>query len=120
MTLVAHPDGSPWFFVDEKPVSSSAYREVFQQHTQPGAPEAPVVLVNYDEARSYARTRGGRLLRPDEWARAAAMPWFASGDGQFEWVESPAGSRQVRSKTGLEPRPDEGQKDVTFRVAKDL
>jgi serine/threonine protein kinase len=119
MTLVTHPDGTPWFFIDSQPVSAAAYRELFDKHVQSGSPQAPVVLITYDEARGYAKSRGGRLPRPEEWARAATMPWF-DGGGQFEWVESDAGNRSVTSKHGTEPRPDEAQKDVTFRVAKDL
>jgi formylglycine-generating enzyme required for sulfatase activity len=119
MTLVTHPDGTPWFFIDSRPVSAAAYRELFDKHAQSGPPQAPVVLISYDEARGYAKSRGGRLPRPDEWARAATMAWFDAGD-LFEWVESEAGSRSVSSKHGVEPRPDEAQKDVTFRVAKDL
>ena len=60
-------------------------------------PSAPYSMIGYDEARSYAQTaRGGRLMRADEWDRAATAPGFVVADGLFEWVESPEGKREVR------------------------
>src|SRR6185312_9946091 len=74
MTLVKHPDGTPWFLVEEAPVPASLYKKLFSTHEQPGDPNAPVVEVSYDGARSYASTRGGRLLRSDEWDAATTTP----------------------------------------------
>ncbi len=119
MVLVTKPDGHAWFFVDAKPVTAAAYHQVFADHQQPGGPEDPVVLVSYDEARSYAGTRGGRLLRSDEFGPAAATPGFVAPEGMFEWIESPEGKREVRSRPRSQIRPDKGQPDVTFRVVKD-
>ncbi|CAN5300408.1 hypothetical protein BH11MYX1_BH11MYX1_11160 [soil metagenome] len=117
--LVKHPDGSPWFLVDAAPVPAAAFKKLFSDHDQPGAPAAPVVLVSYDGARSYASTRGGRLLRSDEWDAAVVTPGVVVADGLYEWVESPEGKRTVRQHGKLLQRPDKEQKDVTFRVAKD-
>ncbi len=120
MILVKHPDGRPWFFVDDRPVPASAFKKLFAHHDQPGPPDAPVVGVSYDGARSYASTRGGRLLRSDEWDAATNTPGVVVGDGLFEWVESPEGKRTVRQHGKVVVRPDQEQQDVTFRVAKDL
>jgi len=120
MVLVKHPDGSPWFLVDEAPVPAALYKKLFSTHEQPGDPNAPVVQVSYDGARSYASTRGGRLLRSDEWDAATTTPGVVVADGVFEWVESPEGKRTVRQHGKTLVRPDAAQKDVTFRVAKDL
>jgi len=120
MVLVKHPDGTPWFLVDEAPVPASLYKKLFSTHEQPGDPNAPVVQVSYDGARSYASTRGGRLLRSDEWDAATTTPGVVVADGVFEWVESPEGKRTVRQHGKTLVRPDAPQKDVTFRVAKDL
>jgi serine/threonine-protein kinase len=120
MVLVKHPDGSPWFLVDEAPVPASAFKKLFSTHDQPGSAEAPTVQVSYDGARSYASTRGGRLLRSDEWDAATTTPGVVVADGLFEWVESPEGKRTVRQHGKVVVRPDNPQKDVTFRVAKDL
>ncbi len=120
MVMVKHPDGSPWFLVDEAPVPAAAYKKLFSDHDQPGAPDAPTVQVSYDGARSYASTRGGRLLRSDEWDAAVVTPGVVVADGIFEWVESPEGKRTVRQHGKIVQRPDKEQKDVTFRVAKDL
>jgi serine/threonine protein kinase len=118
MILVTKPDGHAWFYVDEKPVSASAFRQMFQEHPETG--DGAVDTVSYDQARSYAQTRGGRLLRGDEWDRAAATAGFVIAEGMFEWVESPEGQREVRQRGKRVTRPDKGQQDVTFRVAKDI
>ena len=120
MVLVTKPDGKAWFYVDEKPVTAGAFHAVFADHQQAGKPEDPVTDVDYDNARAYAQTAHGRLLRPDEWERAAATSGFAVVDGIFEWVESPEGKREVRQLGKSQTRPDKGQKDVTFRVARDI
>ncbi len=118
MLLVIKPDGTPWLFVDQKPVSAAAFRTVFADHA--GSGDDPVTMISYDQARSYAGTRGGRLLRGDEWDAAAALPGFSAADGLSEWVESPEGKREVKKKGGGGVRPDGPQKDVTFRMAKDI
>jgi serine/threonine protein kinase len=120
MVLVKHPDGTPWFTVDEEPVPAALYKKLFSNHEQPGDPNAPVVQVSYDGARSYASTRGGRLLRSEEWDAATTTPGVVVSDGIYEWVESPEGKRTVRQHGKTLVRPDGAQKDVTFRVAKDL
>ncbi|MEO6773469.1 MAG: serine/threonine-protein kinase [Kofleriaceae bacterium] len=120
MVLVKHPDGTPWFMVDKAPVPATLYKKLFSNHEQPGDPDAPVVQVSYDGARSYASTRGGRLLRSEEWDAATTTPGVVVSDGIFEWVESPERKRTVRAHGKTQVRPDGAQKDVTFRVAKDL
>ena len=120
MVLVSHPDGKPWFMVDEVTVRAADFKKLFSTHDQPGDPNGPVVQVSYDGARSYASTRGGRLLRSDEWDAAVVTPGVVVTDGLFEWVESPEGKRTVRQHGKTLVRPDKEQKDVTFRVAKDL
>jgi len=120
MVLVHHPDGTPWFYVGDKPVTAGAFRELFAKHEQPGVSGDAVVMVTYDGARSYAQTQGGRLLRSDEWDRATVTPGVVVVDGLYEWVESPEGKRVVRQHGKNETRPDKEQKDVTFRMAKDL
>jgi serine/threonine protein kinase len=119
MLLVHRPDGAPWFFVDARPVSVTAFRQLFQQHEQPGGDA--VVMVSYDFARSYAATRGGRLLTSEEWDSAVTTPGFQASSELFEWIESPdENNRVVRQRGKSQVRPDEPQKDVTFRMAKQL
>jgi serine/threonine-protein kinase len=119
MVMVKHPNGTPWFLVDEKPVTASAFKQVFADHQQGGGADDAVVMVGYDAARSYATTRGGRLLRSDEWDAATVTPGVVVADGVLEWVESPEGKRTVRQHGKTLVRPDKEQKDVTFRVARD-
>lgn len=120
MLLVKHGDGTPWLFVDAEPVSAATYHLVFTKHDQAGNADAPVTDVSYDEARSFARTRGGRLLRSDEWDAAAVTAGFVVRDGIFEWVESFDTKKTVRQHGKTLVRADSAQKDVTFRIAKDL
>ena len=118
MLLVRKADGSPWFYTDATPVTVGAYRELFAKHE--GNPKDPVVNVSYTEARSYAKTRGGRLLTSAEWERAAVTPNFIVSDGLLEWVDSPEDKKTVRAHGKTMTRPDAKQKDVTFRMAKDI
>ncbi len=120
MILVKRTDGSPWFYVDAEPITAAAYQTVFADHTQPGAPTDPAIDVSYDEARSFAKTRAGRLLRSDEWDAASVTPGVRTHPGTLEWVESPEGKRTVRQHGKTLVRPDNPQHDVSFRVAKDL
>jgi len=93
---------------------------VFAAHDQAGKPDDPVVNVSYNEARSFVKTRGQRLLTPEEWDAAAVTPGFVIDDDVFEWVDSPdEKKKQVRQHGKLQTRPDQKQKDVTFRLAKD-
>jgi len=120
MVLVKKPDGST-IFVSAKPITLAAYQAVFADHKQEGGkPDDPVTMITYDEARSFARTSNGRLLRPEEWDAASTTPGFISVDGLFEWVESPEGQRTVRQHGKTETRPDKKHKDVTFRMARDI
>ena len=120
MILVKKADGSPWFYADANVVTAAQYRSVFADHKQGGKPEDAVVNIKYDEARSYARTKGGRLLRAAEWDAASTTPGFISTDGLLEWVEPGADKVNAKKHGKGEVRPDGAQKDVTFRMAKDI
>jgi serine/threonine-protein kinase len=120
MIVVRKPDGTAWFYVDANPVTSAQFKTVFADHKQSGKPDDPVVMIKYDEARSYARTKGGRLLRAAEWDAASTTPGFIAADGVFEWVEPGADKVNVKKHGKGAARPDGAQKDVTFRMAKDI
>jgi serine/threonine protein kinase len=121
MLLVRKADGTPWFYTDANPVTVAAYRELFAKHDATANPQDAVVNVTYTEARSYAKTRGGRLLTSQEWERAAVTPNFTVRDGLLEWVDSPDEKQKtVRAHGKTATRPDAKQKDVTFRMAKDI
>ena len=76
-------------------------------------------MMDYDEARSFVTTRGGRLLTSEEWDAAARTPNFSATDGVLEWVDSP-GDRKVTRQRGVnEIRADAKHRDVTFRMARD-
>ena len=121
MVLVRKPDGAPWFYVDARPVTVASFRQLFARHEQAGGDGDAVVMASYNEARSYAKTRGGRLLTSDEWDSAATTPGFRVSGDLLEWVESPDETNKVARQHGKSiVRPDKPQKDVTFRMAKQL
>jgi formylglycine-generating enzyme required for sulfatase activity len=118
MLLVNKRDGST-FYSDAQAVSLEAYRQVFSKHEQTSKPDDPVVNLSYTEAKSYALTRGARLLTSEEWDAAAVTPGFVVGDGLYEWVDSPdEKKRTVRVHGKTATRPDQKQNDVTFRTAR--
>jgi serine/threonine protein kinase len=121
MLLVLKADGSPWFYADANPITVAAYRELFAKHDPTANEKDAVTNVSYTEAKSYVKTRGGRLLTSQEWERAAVTPNFTVRDGLLEWVDSPEEkSKTVRAHGKTQNRPDTKQKDVTFRMAKDI
>ena len=133
MIVVTHPDGSKWFQLDVRPVTLGEFRRVFKDHKQSGGSDAPVTSVSYDQARSYAASRGGRLVRDDEYERASTLPELVVPEGMFDWIESEPSrlsgadpmndppSRRIARRRGLVDHPhDTGRADVTFRVAKDI
>jgi serine/threonine protein kinase len=120
MLLVARANGAPWFYVDARPVSAATYREVFATHDPSAKPDAPVVNVTYNEARSFVTTRGGRLLTSEEWDAAARTPSFVATEGIYEWVDSPGDKKTIRQRGFNQIRADAKHRDVTFRMAKDL
>jgi formylglycine-generating enzyme required for sulfatase activity len=120
MVLVHRADGSPWFYVDPRPVTLGSFRQLFARHEQAGSSDDAVVMVSYNEARSYASTRGGHLLTSEQWDAAATTSGVRVGD-LLEWVASPDDNNQIARQRGKSAvRPDRPQKDVTFRMAKPL
>jgi hypothetical protein len=77
--------------------------------------------VSYNDARAYARTRGGKLLTSDEWDSAIKTPGVQISGDLLEWIESPdEKARLVRQPGKTLTRPDRPQADVTFRMARPL
>ncbi len=118
MLLLKNPDGTQ-FYAEAQTVTAARFREVFANHNPTAKPDEPVTMVSYNEARSYAKTRGNRLLTSDEWDVAATMAGFVVKDGLFEWVESVDDKQKTVRKHGKsETRQDTQHKDVTFRMAR--
>ncbi|HVK84248.1 MAG TPA: SUMF1/EgtB/PvdO family nonheme iron enzyme, partial [Kofleriaceae bacterium] len=107
--------------VDAKPISLADYRAVFAKHAQTGKPEDAVVGVSYTEAKSFALTKGRRLLTTAEWDAAAVTAGFIVADGRWEWVDSPDDKKKtVRQHGKTATRADAKAPDVTFRTAKSI
>ncbi len=119
MLAVKKPDGTVAFYVDAQPLGMGVYKKFDATHEQVGKPEDPVVNASYTQARSYVTTRGGRLLTSAEWDAAAVTPGFIMPPNILEWVDSPDEKKKVTRSHGKNVvRPDEKQKDVTFRMAR--
>jgi tRNA A-37 threonylcarbamoyl transferase component Bud32 len=134
MVLIEKPDGTPWLFVDARPVTHAAFVKVFPKHKKPAAGpaaaqgERPVTAVPYTFARAYAQSTGKRLLRPDEWDAAAATTGVVVDSAAWEWVDAGDGkdgkggkdARRVMAPGRTQSRAAGAHKDVTFRLAQDL
>lgn len=119
MLAVKKADGTVAFYVDAQPLAVSVFKKFDPKHEQDGKPDAPVVNVSYNQARSYVTTRGGRLMTSAEWEAAAVTPGFIMPPSILEWVDSPdEKNKTARSHGKTVIRADETQKDVTFRMAR--
>jgi serine/threonine-protein kinase len=125
MVLVVHPDGTPWFFVDKQPVAHGQYAKVFpkQKKSSPTLDPQPVTGIAYNFARAYAQSTDRRLLTGPEYDAAMATAGVTpTPTGLSEWIDAPApdDKKEIRSAAGKKAlRAQTGQKDVTFRLAKD-
>jgi serine/threonine-protein kinase len=121
MILVADHRGRPLFFVDAVPVTAGAYAEVFvtrRRKLSRKTAARPVADGSLERAGAYAKARGRRLLRAQEWAWATATLGVTAKEASlWEWVED--GSVRRPPDRSATRRPD-GHPDVTFRLAADL
>jgi serine/threonine-protein kinase len=124
MLAVARASGKA-LWVDRLPVANRAYAELTRGHRYaPEDADKPVVGVSFEAARAYARARGRRLLRPDEWPAARdTLGFIPAGMRIWEWVDDGAPGAKERPVWRV---PDErarkkaaGERDVTFRLALD-
>jgi hypothetical protein len=116
-------DGKPWFFVDKRAVTAGEYAAAFPKSKKPTAAQAnePVKSVPYTFARAYADIAQKRLLTGDEWAAAVATTGVVTHPNLFEWVGPAVGANApVRAVGKKGTRPLTAQKDVGFRLARDL
>ncbi len=126
MVLVRDAAGQPAVFVDVQPVTGAEFAAMFASHkVAKGGASKAAIGVTYVGARSYAQTKGGRLLTSAEFDAAMATPGVVpTPTGLFEWIDSSgapdAGPLTVRAPGKAEPRKPQGPKDVTFRRARSL
>jgi hypothetical protein len=119
MLAVKKADGSVLFYVDAQPLALDVYKKFRPKHEQDGKPGEPTINVAYNDARSYVGTVGGRLMTAVEWDAASETPGFILPPNLLEWVDSPDEKKKTaRSRGKNVTRPDEPQKDVTFRMAR--
>ena len=123
MVLVRKPDGTPWLFVDARPVTAAEYAAGFPKLKKPAKAIAdqPVVSAPYNFAKAYAQTVKKRLLTAEEWEAAIKTPGVIASPTQFEWVAPAVGKEApVRAPGKAAMRSQAGHKDVTFRLGLDL
>ena len=119
MLAVKKADGTVLFYVDAQPLALDVYKKFRPKHEQDGKPGEPTINVAYNDARSYVGTVGGRLMTALEWEAASETPGFIMPPNLFEWVDSPDEKKKLAKSRGKSAtRPDEPQKDVTFRMAR--
>ncbi len=126
MLLVRDAAGKPSFFVDRLPVSHRQYAELFDnfKHSR-GNADRPVTRISFEEARTYAKLRGTRLVRVDERQPALdTLGFVPAGMSTWEWVDDGAASSKLRPvrrvNDGKARRKPGGDKNTTFRLAQDL
>lgn len=125
MVLVLAQDGSPWFFVDQGPVTHGEYAKVFPKHKPPKSQGAdkPVADVAYTFAEAYAATNGKRLPRPAELEAARKTAGVLFKDELAEWVDNGqagATERMAQDASGTRSTNGKGDATVTFRGARDV
>jgi eukaryotic-like serine/threonine-protein kinase len=126
MLLVPAIGGKPAFFVDRTVVTNTDYKALIRSHQfKKGDKDKPVTGIPFDYASSFARLKGKRLLRVDEWPRALAADGFTPpGMKLWEWLddgnETPADRPVARAPSGQARRGKAGDKSTTFRLAQDL
>lgn len=123
MVLVVRADGTPWLFVDARPVTAGEYAKAFPKLKAPKASAAdlPVTGAPYNFAKAYAQTVGKRLLTDDEWQAAVTTPGVITSPTMFEWIAPAVGKQApVRALGKAANRSQSAHKDVTIRLGKDL
>jgi hypothetical protein len=125
MLLVASGDLEKPFWVGRVAVTNAEFAAWKLSHTfAPKDADRPVTGVAYDYAVAYARSKGGRLVRAEEWDSAIMTPQFTPpGMKLWEWVDEGDGDRKVRAVRGVNQRDEfrkaAGDASVTFRLAID-
>jgi hypothetical protein len=125
MLLVSHPDGTPWFFVDARPVAVGDFAKVITHWKRPASAkdDDAVTQVAFTFAQAYARGVHKRLIKAEEWYPVTRTPGLVDAPADtWEWVDVEGGgqTRLVRMKGRQAVRPETAQADVTFRLAQDL
>jgi hypothetical protein len=79
--------------------------------------------VTFDAARGYAKQRGKRLLRADEWPPARdTLGFIPAGMRTWEWVDDGKDGKDHsvrRVPDDAAKRKSTDDRDVTFRLAED-
>jgi len=124
MLLARDDKGRAIVWVERTPVTNRAYAETVKGHRfAADDADRPVTGVSFEAARSYARQRGKRLLRADEWPPARdTLGFIPAGMRTWEWVDDgkDGKDRAVRRVPDDSSRKKAaGDKDVTFRLAED-
>jgi hypothetical protein len=126
MLLVTGEGLTSPFFVARAAVSNAEYAQWQVRHKfATKDADRPVTGIPYDYAAQYARARGGRLLRADEWDHAIVTPSFVpAGMKLWEWVDEGDRDRKLRAVRGVTDRDEfrkvSGDATVTFRLAQDI
>jgi hypothetical protein len=124
MMLVHDDKGKPLVWAERTPVGNKAYAEVVKTHKfAADDADRPVTGVSFEAARSYAKQRGKRLLRADEWPPARdTLGFIPAGMRTWEWVDDGKEGKDHpvrRVPDDAARRKSSDDRDVTFRLAED-
>jgi serine/threonine-protein kinase len=128
MVIVAATDQHPAFFISSAPVSYQEFSEIFPNQKKPSKKKKvrkqAVNKVTFAYAEAYARTKGGRLATPEEWASALATSEISFQAKRWEWLddgtEGTQASRAIGNAKGeVDKRRPREHKDVGFRLVVD-
>jgi len=126
MLLLPDEDGNPAAYVAARPVTLGEFAATFParaKNTSAKARGRAVTRVSFSDAREFATKANARLLTEAEYERARELAGFDGEPKLWEWVmadKAAKSRRRVRNGKRTGDRRDKGQRDVTFRLVRDL
>ncbi len=134
MLLVPAADGHKAVFISMKPVTYAEFAAMFPNKKKPtkkaSRAQRPVTGVEYAYAEAFARTKGGRLPTPAEFASslglaAQGIEGFSAGTTAWEWLDNGAGETKktratANAKGQIRAQRPRANNSIGFRIAIDL
>jgi hypothetical protein len=131
MLLVPAGDDHQAMFISMKHVTYAEFSVMFPNQKKPTKnttrAQRPVTGVEYAYAEAFARTKGGRLPSPAEFAAALALEsqGFSAGSVAWEWLDDGTGETQrtrttANAKGETRAQRPRANKNIGFRIAVDL
>lgn len=131
MVLVPAGDNHQAIFISMKHVTYAEFSAMFPNQKKPTKNKTraarPVTGVEYAYAEAFARTKGGRLPSPAEFAAALELEsqGFSAGSVAWEWLDDGTGETQrtrttANAKGETRAQRPRANNNIGFRIAVDL